>query len=299
MRLRFRFERGIEHRTRFAVLLSLAVSPVCLLAATRVAAGESPDAAPGPVPSEIVARTFENLYGFSSIQRVEIRARPKDGQAFLRRAQVLRRGADEGLNRMLVRFLGPGDLRGIGLLLLERPDLTYDAFLYQPALRRVRRVTIAQRQDSFFGTDLSFEDLEARRAAQWSTELVERAEVAHREAWVIELTPRGVPSGYERIVGWFDRELPVLLRAEFHRNGRRIKTLAIEPDAIRKIEGHYVPTEMEFRGESGSVTRVRIPEIDVLESIPSEKFTTSALEFGDERSDRRLDGLEEAGDRPL
>lgn len=261
-------------------------------------AAETPDAAPAAA-SRIVARTFENLYGFSSLQRVEIRSRSADGRDFLRRVQVLRQGVDEGLNRMLVRFLGPGDLRGIGILLRERPDLGYDAFLYQPMLRRVRRVTIAQRGDSFFGTDLSFEDLEARRAAQWSAEPVRHDKIGDRAARVIELRPRGVPSSYERIVAWFDRELPLMLRAEFYREGRKRKTLSIDPDAVRSVDGYHVPTRMEFRGESGSVTAVHISEIDVLESIPSEKFTTSALEFGDERSDRQLEALTGESDRPL
>ena len=142
--------------------------------ALLIGATPAEDAA-SPNPQAIVGRAFQNLYGFTSVQRVEIRARRGDGREYLRSVQVARRGASAGLNRMLVRFVGPGDLRGIGLLLLERPDFSYDAFLYQPALARVRRVSVAQRADAFFGTDVFFEDLEGKRVGQWRARLL-RAE---------------------------------------------------------------------------------------------------------------------------
>ena len=158
------------------------------LAGVSTGATPAEDAA-SPNPQAIVARAFQNLYGFTSVQRVEIRARRGDGREYLRSVQVARRGASDGLNRMLVRFLGPGDLRGIGLLLMERPDFSYDAFLYQPALARVRRVSVAQRADAFFGTDVFFEDLEGKRSAQWRARLLRAETVAGRPALVIELQP--------------------------------------------------------------------------------------------------------------
>lgn len=256
------------------------------LAAALTGATPGEDAA-SPNPQAIVARAFQNLYGLTSVQRVEIRARRGDGREYLRSVQVARRGAADGLNRMLVRFLGPGDLRGIGLLLMERPDFSYDAFLYQPALARVRRVSVAQRADAFFGTDVFFEDLEGKRPAQWRARLLRAESVAGRPALVIELQPIGIPSGYDRVVGWFDRELPLMLRAEFYRNGRKVKDLEIDPKRILRVGSYHVPARMTFRRADGSVTTVEIPEIELRGALPDELFTQSVLEFGDERLDLR------------
>jgi hypothetical protein len=256
------------------------------LAAALIGATPGEDAA-APDPQAIVARAFRNLYGFTSVQRVEIRARRGNGREYLRSVQVARRGASDGLNRMLVRFLDPADLRGIGLLLLERPDYSYDAFLFQPALARVRRVSVAQRADAFFGTDVFFEDLEGKRPAQWRTRLLRAEAAAGRPALVIELRPDGIPSGYDRVVGWFDRELPVMLRAEFHRDGRVLKHLEIDPKRILEVGDYFVPARMTFRRADGSVTTVEIPEVELRGSLPDELFTQSVLEFGDERLDLR------------
>jgi hypothetical protein len=256
------------------------------LAAALIGAAPGEDAA-SPNPQAIVARAFQNLYGFTSVQRVEIRARRGDGREYLRSVQVARRGAADGLNRMLVRFLGPGDLRGIGLLLMERPDFGYDAFLYQPALARVRRVSVAQRADAFFGTDVFFEDLEGKRPAQWRARLLRAETVAGRPALVIELQPIGIPSGYDRVVGWFDRELPLMLRAEFYRGGQKVKDLEIDPKRILQVGSYHVPARMTFRRGDGSVTTVEIPEVELRSALPDELFTQSVLEFGDERLDLR------------
>jgi hypothetical protein len=104
---------------------------------------------------------------------------------------------------------------------------------------------------------------------------------------VIELRPSGIASGYDRVVGWFDRELPVMLRAEFHRGGRRVKDLEIDPKQILEVGGYHVPARMTFRRADGSVTTVEIPEVELRSTLPDELFTQSVLEFGDERLDLR------------
>jgi hypothetical protein len=175
----------------------------------------------------------------------------------------------------------------VALLLLERPDLEYDAFLYQPSLRRTRRISVAQRHDAFFGTDVFFEDLEAKRASQWSARLLRVEPVAGRPAWVIEVTPRAVPSGYERVEIWFDQALPVMLRAEFHRGGQRVKSFEIDPARIEQRGAFHVPLATTFRGEQGSVTEVVIAELELREALPDRLFTQESLEQNDERQDAR------------
>jgi hypothetical protein len=254
-----------------------------------MAARAAEDAA-GVDPAQVVERAWRNLYGRSSIERVEVRTRHPDGREFLRVAQVTRRASRDGEpNRMLVRLLGPGELRGVGLLLLEQPDSAYDAFLYQPSLRRTRRISMAQRQDAFFGTDVWFEDLEAKRAGQWRARLLTEEPALGRPAWKIELVPASIPSGYERVVIWFDQALPVMLRGEFHRGGRRVKSFAIDPERVIERDGFQIPLATTFQGESGSRTEVQIAEIEIRDALADRLFTHEALELGDDRSDARAE----------
>ncbi len=146
---------------------------------------------------------------------------------------------------------------------------------------------MAQRHDAFFGTNVAFEDLEAKRASQWRARLLREEPVHDRTAWVLELEPQGVPSGYDRIVAWFDLELPVMLRAEFYRQGKQLKVMEVDASRIVEIDGYFVPSRMTFRGAAKSVTVVEISEIDMREELPDELFSSAALEFGDDRRDAR------------
>ena len=240
-----------------------------------------------PTADEIVQRAFTNLYGFSSVQQVEVRAQLEDGDEYHRTAQLIRSGSASGPNRILARFTSPPDLRGLGVLLKERPDFTYDAFMYQPILGRVRRISVAQRHDAFFGTDIAFEDLEAKRPENWTSRLLREEEFQERPTWVVEMTPRDFPSGYERIVAWFDVATPLMLRADFYRNGKVLKSLVVDPARVQKIDGYTVPQRLIFRGSKGTTTTVDLLEIDLREKIPAQRFTLTGLEMGDTDRDAR------------
>ncbi len=239
-------------------------------------------------PHEVIEAAFNNLYGFNSVQQVEISAGSAEGRKFTRSAQVIRVGAAGGLNRMLVRFSGPADLRGVGILLLERENFQYDAFMYQPIVNKVRRVSLYQRNDKFFGTDLSFEDLEGKRPSQWSARLLRSDRKYDRMTWVIEMKPIGFPSGYERIIGWFDQQVPVVVHFEYFLNGQesqRHKIVDLDPAQVVEKGGYFIPTHLKFSGSRGSETVVRISQIEIRESFPGSRFSPTALERGTERTD--------------
>jgi hypothetical protein len=57
-------------------------------------------------------------------------------------------------------FLKPADLEGLGVLTIRyvSPDKDDDQYMYVPSMRRVRRMSTAQRQDSAGGTDHCWDD---------------------------------------------------------------------------------------------------------------------------------------------
>lgn len=55
----------------------------------------------------------------------------------------------------------PADLRGAGILNLRYsdPDVADDSYLYLPELRKVRRLSMANRSDAFWGTDIDIDSM--------------------------------------------------------------------------------------------------------------------------------------------
>jgi hypothetical protein len=72
----------------------------------------------------------------------------------------------DGLDKSLIRFMSPADVRGVGLLSIDTEERE-NQWLYLPALQRVRRISSSQKSDSFMGSDFSYEDLESRELEGW------------------------------------------------------------------------------------------------------------------------------------
>src|SRR5262245_16593976 len=64
----------------------------------------------------------------------------------LRQAQGVPSVPRDG-DRVLVRFLSPGDIKGTGLLVWEHAAEEDERFLYLPALGRVRRIAGSEKQE--------------------------------------------------------------------------------------------------------------------------------------------------------
>src|SRR3954468_24714324 len=65
-------------------------------------------------------------------------------------------------DRLLIRFTYPNDIRGTGFLVWEHPRGEDERFLYLPSLGRVRRIAGSEAQESFVGSDFSYEDIGGR-----------------------------------------------------------------------------------------------------------------------------------------
>jgi hypothetical protein len=111
----------------------------------------------------------------------------------------------------MVYFYEPPDLKGMSILIFKptdenKPD---DQWIYLPALRRVRRISAAQKMDAFGGTDMTNDQID-RATGLWDMKIVGEADLfvdkppinkcfgaePHR-AWIdgkhcvtVEMTPR-------------------------------------------------------------------------------------------------------------
>ena len=65
-------------------------------------------------------------------------------------------------DRLLIRFNYPNDIRGTGFLVWEHPSSDDERFLYLPSLGRVRRIAGSETQESFVGSDFTYEDIGGR-----------------------------------------------------------------------------------------------------------------------------------------
>jgi hypothetical protein len=236
-------------------------------------------------PEEIAACVAANLPARSSVQTVSFQARDRTGALVESRARVYWQRSEDGLSRAMVRFSAPNDLRGAGLLFVQKASGQNDMLMYLPELGKVRRVTGRMVSGSAFGTDFSYEELERVLgiARQTATQRLPDARLDGRAVYALETRPGpGDGSAFERVVTLIAQENCVPLRMEFYEPPDRLrKELSTDPDSISKEGELYVPRRWlmrDLRDETQTVLAVE--EIEVGAEIPRKMFSTRELEAG-------------------
>jgi len=242
----------------------------------------------------LLDRTLRNLYEGDFVQVFELVSRRRAGRAMTRRLQLVRKES-EAPGRAVLRFLSPEDERGSSMLVIEHDDQPDDVFLYLPAAARTRRISLAQRYDSFFGTNLTYEDLEPKYARDWQARFEGGSEVAGVRCLELRITPReGVESQYDWMRSCIDPERNVALRTDYYVGQRRIKRLSVDPRRVDRIDGRWIARFARLESVATDFTTEITSELyERRASIPDRIFTTWNLEAGNPANDLRA--LREGG----
>jgi hypothetical protein len=241
-------------------------------------------------PQKLLARAFANLYADDYIQTLELSSESGSMRPLARTLQILRKQSARP-GKALVRFLEPQDVRRTSILILENDGKSDDLWVYLPALRMTRRISSSQRADSFFGTDLSYEDVEPKHAEDYDVALGEATGDAEG-CIVLEIRARaGIESTYERMLSCIEPERALILWTDFYRKGTRIKRLRMDPASVRAVGDRFIPHLITMETlRTRSQTKVRTLSYELVGELPEKLFSTWNLEAGDAERDRSRTG---------
>jgi hypothetical protein len=238
------------------------------------------------------------MFNYPSVRTVSLRIHRGARPPVQRRFDVVYARAGER-GRTLLRFTSPEYLRGSALLVLEESDGRSDLWLYQPDLRRPRRVIASHKADAFFGSDLSYEDLEHHAWRRFGLRRRPDASEQGRACFVVEATPPA-DSQYSKVVAYVERARLALLRLDFHRAGseQAVKALRIAPEEIAEVDGRLEPRRMWMRQQGRDAgTEVVFERIVSGVAIAAETFGTMRLERSGEDLFALVERLRAEGER--
>ena len=140
-------------------------------------------------PEAVLEAAFANRYEVDLISEMEIVMRGAGGGEQRRLVQAVSKRVD-GRSQSIGRVLEPANLRGLTVLISELADGGREMFVYLPALLRARRISGIQRLESFLGSDLTYDDFERQRAADFTVESLPDEQVAGERCAMIRAVPR-------------------------------------------------------------------------------------------------------------
>ena len=222
------------------------------------------------------SRTLEMRATFTKVDRV--------GGERVSRAKVIGKKLGDGLQRAVLRFDRPVDVRGTAMLMIENANGPSDFYVYSPDERRVRRIQ-GKSSGGLFGTDFSYDDFENWRgfSKRSQAELLPEAVEVGRAVYVIAGTPpKDEASSYERIVTYVDRESCVVLRIDSYEPGPKLrKVLRADPASVDKTGDIAIAKSLELEDVlDGTRTRVVIDAIRLDVDLPDRLFRQTDLASG-------------------
>jgi hypothetical protein len=245
---------------------------VLALAATASAEPQSES------PEAVLEAAFANRYEVDMISEMEIVVHDRGGGEQRRVVQAVSKRVD-GRSQSIGRVLEPASLRGLTVLISEVEGGGRDTFVYLPALLRARRVAGAQRLESFLGSDLTYEDFERQRAAEFTVALLPPEDVAGEHCTMLRALPRE-ERAYASVVLAVAADHAILEYRYFARDAsapyRVIETPRRE---MHQEAGHLLPTLYAVRHlEHGSATELVLRKLAVNPPIDDRIFSVRTLD---------------------
>jgi Outer membrane lipoprotein-sorting protein len=232
-----------------SVIAAVAASTIAALVTASTGAKASVDTpvvgvteqAESPTP-DWVARQIE-LRDTGKDSRGEMRMRLFDRQGRMRERvlMLLARRTASG-DQTLVRFTYPNDIKNTGFLVWEHPGADDERFLYLPALGRVRRIAGAEKQESFVGSDLSYEDIGGRDVADYTYAFADPnatwtgPDGSRHPAWSLESRAKDTKADYPRSVSLVRKDSFVVVHADIY-NPRNERVKIFDVKRLERVDG--------------------------------------------------------------
>jgi hypothetical protein len=227
--------------------------------ASNLAPNQAPnltrDQAPNLTPDQVARQVRDRDTGRDS--RAEMRMRLFDRQGRVReRAMTLSmlRGTKGAGDRTLVRFTYPNDIRNTAFLVWEHDDADDERFLYLPALGRVRRIAGEEKQESFVGSDLSYEDIGGREINDYTYAFANpntswtAPDGSTHPAWTLESRAKDPRADYPRSVSLVLKDRFIVVHADtFNPRNERAKVYDVR--RLERVDGIWTVLELAVVNE--------------------------------------------------
>jgi outer membrane lipoprotein-sorting protein len=230
-------------------------------------------------PAEILSAAFENRYDVDMVSTIKLVMSNSRGQERKREFEAVSKLIDGRLHS-IGRLIWPHHLRGMTILTIEAGERGHDAFVYMPAMKMVRRISTAQRGDSFFGTDVTYEDLERRRVADYVLESARRSEIGGEAVYIITAKPHE-KERYSQVTFSISQSDHAILEIRFFKRDQKEPYRVVSSDRASMVEqsGHVLPLRMTVRDlRQGSTTEVFFRDLEVDPEIDDRVFSVRTLE---------------------
>jgi outer membrane lipoprotein-sorting protein len=197
------------------------------------------------------------------------------------RSIVQFRRDDGETEKKIMFFTAPADVRNTSFLSYSYSDgRKDDQWIYLPALGRVRRIASDKSNESFMGSDFTYDDMGARHPDEDFHTILTEEIVDGWNCYVVESVPKEPHDEYSKTISWVVKDEWIGLKKEFLANdGSVVRTLSI--DDYEKIDGVWVITDMTMVNlEKRTSTRIEMDDLSFGNNFRDSFFSERQMKIG-------------------
>src|SRR3990170_1128341 len=185
--------------------------------------------------------------------------------------------ADPEAYKVLVVFKSPPDLKNVGFLIHAHTFSDRDLWAYFPENKRVRRIATNSQDDSFFGSDLSYDDFGGPpNLDDYHFSLLKEEAIDGKPCYVVEVTPK-IHRKYTKYRAWVAKDLWLQLKIEYYQDDSIYRSGLFQD--VRVIDGIPTPFKIEMENrKTKHRTELTLERVHYHTHFPDDLFTQRSLE---------------------
>ncbi|MFC6668975.1 outer membrane lipoprotein-sorting protein [Marinobacterium aestuariivivens] len=181
-------------------------------------------------------------------------------------------------DKSIMVFDRPRDLNGTAILTFTHKAGSDDQWLYLPALKRVKRISAADKSGPFMGSEFAYEDLSSQEVEKYTYTYLRDESLDGEPCFVVERVPVDPKSGYTRQVTWLDKSEYRLRRVDYYdRKGELLKTMTLS-GYTQYLDQYWRPGKMIMDNhQNGKSTTLIFEDYRFRTGLTDSDFDRSAL----------------------
>jgi hypothetical protein len=204
----------------------------------------------------------------------------KNGRQRVREVESFSRDFGKDKKSVMV-FEKPTDVKGTAFLSWEYDDPARedDKWLYMPAMKKVRRISGASKNEYFMGSDFTYDDMGDRNVEEDTHTLLGEESVDGHACWKIESIPVDPEDMYTRKVLWVCKAADMVIKAEYYDKDGLLKVYrALD---FRVQDGFWTLFRSEMNNVSHSHrTVMAVDSVRYDSGIGNDLFRVSTIQRG-------------------
>lgn len=216
-------------------------------------------------------------YGDSSADLTMVLENPDSGKIRREMRQLTLEVENDGDKSIMV-FDRPRDLKGTAILTFTHKTANDDQWLYLPSLKRVKRISSADKSGPFMGSEYAYEDLSSTELEKYRYDYLRDEQLDGEACFVVERIPLDKNSGYTRQVTWIDQSEYRLRRVDYYdRKGELLKTMTLS-DYQQYLDRYWRPGRTVMANhQNGKTTELIISNYVFRSGFDDSDFSREAL----------------------